>query len=62
MVGARFSASVQMGPAIYQASHTMCTGSFTGVKRPERGVDHAEVKETVELYISPIGPSWLVIS
>ena len=36
-------------PSIYK----MCTGSFPGVKRPERGVDHpppykAEVKERVE--------------
>jgi hypothetical protein len=34
----------------------MGTGSFPGVKRPERGVDHpspssAEVKERVELYL-----------
>jgi len=42
----------------------MGTGSFPGVKRPRRGVDHltlysAEVKEGVELYAySPSGPSW----
>ena len=42
----------------------MGTGSFPGVKRPGRGVDHpppssAEVKERVELYLySPSGPSW----
>jgi len=35
-VGARFSATVQTHPA----SYTMGTGSFPGVKRPERGVDH----------------------
>jgi hypothetical protein len=39
----------------------MGTGSFPGVKWPERGVDHpsssAEVKERVELYLySPSGP------
>jgi hypothetical protein len=43
----------------------MGTGSFPGVKRPGRGVDHppsAEVKERVELYIySPSGPSWPVL-
>jgi hypothetical protein len=45
----------------------MGTGSFLGVKRPGRGVDHpppssAEVKERVELYIySPSGPSWPVL-
>jgi len=42
----------------------MGTESFSGVKRPGRGVDHpppsiAEVKERVELYLySPSGPSW----
>jgi hypothetical protein len=45
----------------------MGTGSFPGVKQPERGVDHpppsiAGDKERVELYnYSPSGPSWLVI-
>jgi len=45
----------------------MGTGSFPGVKRPGRGVDHpppssAEVKERVELYLySPSGPSWPVL-
>ena len=43
----------------------MGTGSFPGVKRPERGVGHplpssAEVKERVELYLySPLGPRGL---
>jgi hypothetical protein len=45
----------------------MGTGSFPGVKRPGRGVDHppqssAEVKERGELYLySPSGPSWTVL-
>jgi hypothetical protein len=44
----------------------MGTGSFPGVKRPGRGVDHpsssAEVKERVELYLySPSGPLWPVL-
>jgi len=62
--GERFSASVQTGPGSHPASYTMGTGSFPGVKRPGRGVDHpspssAEVKEGLELYIySPSGPSW----
>jgi hypothetical protein len=66
-VGARFSAPVQTGPGAYQSSCTMCTGSFPGVKRPGRGVDHpppssARVKERVELYLySPSGPSWPVL-
>jgi hypothetical protein len=66
-VEARFSAPVQTGPGAYPASYTMGTGSFPGVKRPKRGVDHpppsnAEVKERVELYLySPSGPSWPVL-
>ena len=45
----------------------MGTGSFPGVKRPGRGVDHpalssAEVKERVELYFySPPEPSWPIL-
>jgi len=64
---ARFSAPVQTGSEAHPASYTMGTGSFLGVKRPERGVDHpppssAEVKETVELHLySPSGPSWPVM-
>ena len=48
-------------------TRTVCTGSFRGVKRPGRGVDHpplsnAEVKEGVELYLySPSGSSWPVL-
>ena len=44
-------------------SITVVTGSFPGIKRPGRGVDHppsssAKFKERVELYIySPSGPS-----
>jgi hypothetical protein len=47
--------------------YTMGTGSFPGVKRPGRGVNHpppssAEVKERVEIYLySPSGPSWPVL-
>jgi len=65
--GARFSAPLQTGPVAHPASYTMGTGSFPGVKRLGRGLDHpppssAEVKERVELYIySPSGPSWLVL-
>jgi hypothetical protein len=49
-VGARFFAQVQTGPGAYPAFYTMGTGSFPGVKRPERGADHpplssAEVKK-----------------
>jgi len=52
--GARFSAPVQTGPRIHPASYTMGTESFSGVKRPGRGVDRpplssAEVEGRVEL-------------
>ena len=65
--GARFSANVQTIAGAYPVSYTMGAGSFPGVKRPGRGVDHpppssVEVKERVELYLySPSGPSCLVI-
>ena len=39
--GARFSVPVQTCPGAHPASCTMGTGSFPGVKRPGRGVDHA---------------------
>ena len=65
-MGARFSAPVQTGPGTYPASCTMGTGSFPGVKRPGRGVDHPPSPkrrghERVGLYFySPSGPSWPV--
>jgi hypothetical protein len=65
--GARFSSPVLAGSEAHPASYTMGTGSFPGVMRPGRGVDHpppsiAEVKERVELYLCfPSGPSWLVL-
>ena len=49
----------------HPASCAMGTGSFPGVKRPGRGVDHPspsndEVKERIELNLySPSGPSGL---
>ena len=63
-LGARFSASVLTGPGAHPASYTMGTGSFLGVKRPGRIVDHSpssstKVKERVELYLfSHSWPSW----
>ena len=65
--GARHSAPIQTGPGGRPASYRVSTGSFPGVERPGRGVDHpftssAEVKERVQLYIySPSGPPWPVI-
>ena len=38
--GVEFSAPVQTSPAAHPASYKMGTGSFPGVKRPRRGVDH----------------------
>jgi hypothetical protein len=38
--GARFSTPVQNGPGAHPASYTIGRGSFPGVKRPGRGVDH----------------------
>ena len=62
----RFSISVRTGPGSHPASYTKGNVSFSGVKRPGRGVDHpppssAEVKQRVDLYLySPYGPWWLV--
>ena len=39
-VRARFSPPIQTGPVANPAAHTMGNGSFLGVKRPGRGVDH----------------------
>ena len=56
-VDARFSAPVQTGPGSHPATYTNGYWvSFSGVKRPGRGVDYpppssAEVKERVELYL-----------
>ena len=58
---------IYIRPGVHPASYTMDTGSFPGVKRLGRGVDHpppssAEVEGRVELYIcSPSGPSWPVL-
>ena len=66
-VRVRFSAPVQTCPGAHPASYTTGTGSFPGVKRPGRGVDHpptssTQVKERVELHpYSPSWPSWSVI-
>ena len=40
LMGARFSTPDRTGPGAHPASYTMGTGSFPGVKRPGRGVDH----------------------
>jgi hypothetical protein len=67
LAGVRLSARVQTGPGAHPPSYKMGTGSFLGVKRPGRGVDHpppssAEVKKRVGLYLySPYVASWPVI-
>jgi hypothetical protein len=67
LVEARFSASDETGPGAHPASCTMGTWSFSGIKRPGRGVDHpppssAEVKLREELHLySTSMPSWPVI-
>jgi hypothetical protein len=66
-VRARYSATVQTGPAAHPTSYTRGTGSFLGVKRPGRGVDYplpssAEVKEGVEVHLYSLsGLSWPVL-
>ena len=63
LVGTRFSVPVQTCLGAHSASYTMGSGTFPGVKRPGRGIDHlpssrAEVKDRVELYLySPSVPS-----
>jgi hypothetical protein len=57
-VWASFSTPVQTGPGTHPASYTMSIESFQGLKRPGRDVNHpppssAEVKERVELYVTP---------
>jgi hypothetical protein len=61
-VGAKFSAPVPTGRGAHPASNIMGIGSFPGVKRPGRGVDHpplssAEVKESVDY--TPTAPMCL---
>ena len=66
-MGARFSTPVQTIPGAHPASYTMGTGSFPGIKRLGRGVNHpppssTKVERRVELYIcSPSGPLWPVL-
>ena len=60
-----FSHPVQTGPGAHPASYTTGTGSFTGVKRPGRGVHHsppcsAEVKVRVKLYL--YSPFWAFVA
>ena len=58
--GAIFSAPVQTATVAHPTSCTMVIGSFPGVKRPERGVDHpppssVENKESTAISTPPVG-------
>ena len=61
--GARLSAPDQTGPGAHPASCTMVTGSFPGVKRPGRGVDHpgSSAEDGGGVLCSASGPSWHVL-
>jgi hypothetical protein len=67
--GETFSAPVQTGPGADSASYTMGTASFPGGKAAGAWTlpptpSSAEVKERVELHLSPphtSGPSWSVL-
>jgi len=57
--GAIFSAPAQGSPGAHPASHTMATGSFSGIKQLGRGVDNPlppspEVKERVVINLFPL--------
>ena len=62
-VGARFSAPDQIGSETRPTSYTMGTGSFLGVQRPGRGVDHpphlaSRLKKEQLYHYSPYVPLW----
>jgi hypothetical protein len=65
--GGEIFRTVHTGSGAHPVSCTMGAGSFPGVKRPGRGVDHppssrADVKERVDLYLhSTSRRSWPVI-
>jgi len=67
LLGARISAPVQTDTGAHPAFYAVGTGSFPGVKRSGRGVDHpqqssAEGIERIELYIySASRPLWPVL-
>jgi len=56
---AKFPAPIHADPGAYPASYTMGTGSFPGIRRLGRGVDHlppssADVNESVEYTLTPL--------
>jgi len=63
--GGRFSAPLQTSSGEHPAFYTVGTGTFPGVKNPERGVDHTlpsgtEVEERLKLYLHS-QPSWHIV-
>ena len=61
--GARFSVSVQTGTGAQPASCTMGTGSFLGVKRPGRGVDHPpHLAPRLKSTAIPLLPLWASVA
>jgi hypothetical protein len=66
LVAGKFSASVQTGPGAQPASYVMGTGSFPGVKRPGRSIDHPHHLRQAErkskaIPPAPFGLSWSVM-
>ena len=66
--GRDFSHTRPVRPRGHRTCYTVGTGSFPGVERPRRGVDHppqssAKVNERVELYFCSFssGPLWPVL-
>ena len=58
-VGARFSAPLQTGLEAHLTSYIIGTGSFTGVKRPGRGVGYpshlsSRLKERLVIFLLPL--------
>jgi hypothetical protein len=50
----RFSAPVQTGPGADPASYIMGTGTFQGIKRPERGVDPTHLAPRIKSRAIPL--------
>jgi len=64
--GARFFAPVRTDRAAHPASYAKVTGSFPGVKRPERDVDHTphlatKLKKEQSCFLLPSRPSCPVL-
>jgi hypothetical protein len=64
--GRVYTAPVQKGSEAHSPTYTMGTGSFAGVKRPRRGVDHpphlALRLKRAELYLYSLsGSLWPVL-